>query len=63
MFYDAVARTHGLKHDPFKALVSPRPIGWIGSKSPEGVLNLVPYSFFNAFSSYPYIVGFCSEGY
>ena len=63
MFYDAVARTHGLKHDPFKALVSPRPIGWIGSKSPEGVLNLAPYSFFNAFSSYPYIVGFGSEGY
>ena len=63
MFYDAVARTHGLKHDPFKGLVSPRPIGWIGSKSPEGVLNLAPYSFFNAFSSYPYIVGFGSEGY
>ncbi|MCB1482169.1 MAG: flavin reductase family protein [Rhodobiaceae bacterium] len=63
MFYDAVARTHGLKHDPFKALVAPRPIGWIGSKSATGVLNLAPYSFFNAFSSYPHIVGFSSEGY
>ena len=63
MFYDAVARTHGLKHDPFKALVAPRPIGWIGSKSATGVLKLAPYSFFNAFSSYPHIVGFSSEGY
>ena len=63
MFYDAVARAHGLKHDPFKALVSPRPIGWIGSKSASGKCNLAPYSFFNAFSSYPHIVGFSSEGY
>ncbi|MCB1474274.1 MAG: flavin reductase family protein [Rhodobiaceae bacterium] len=63
MFYDAVARAHGLKHDPFKALVSPRPIGWIGSKSASGKCNLAPYSFFNAFSSYPHIVGFSTEGY
>ncbi|MFN0264013.1 flavin reductase family protein [Tepidamorphus sp. 3E244] len=63
MFYDAVKRDHGLKHDPVKALIAPRPIGWIGSKSKSGVLNLAPYSFFNAFSTHPTIVGFASEGY
>ncbi|MFP1680297.1 flavin reductase family protein [Alloalcanivorax sp. C16-2] len=54
---------HGLPHDPFNALVAPRPIGWISSKSPDGVLNLAPYSFFNAFNYRPPIVGFASIGY
>ena len=54
---------HGLPHDPFNALVAPRPIGWISSKSPDGVLNLAPYSFFNAFNDRPPIVGFASIGY
>ena len=54
---------HGLPHDPFNALVAPRPIGWISSKSPDGVLNLAPYSFFNAFNYLPPIVGFASIGY
>ncbi|TDQ67528.1 hypothetical protein ATL17_1544 [Maritalea mobilis] len=36
---------HGLKHNPFKALISPRPIGWISSRSAEGINNLAPYSF------------------
>src|ERR1700740_3633311 len=39
---------HGLPHDPFNAIVGPRPIGWIASRSANGVLNLAPYSFFNA---------------
>lgn len=49
-------------HDPFKALVVPRPIGWITTLSAKGELNLAPYSYFNAFSSNPPIVGFSSEG-
>ena len=54
---------HGLSHDPFNAIVGPRPIGWISSCSTEGVLNLAPYSFFNAFNYTPPIVGFASVGY
>ncbi|WP_158770069.1 flavin reductase family protein [Paraglaciecola sp. L1A13] len=54
---------HGLKHDPFNALVAPRPIGWISTKSSAGVLNIAPYSFFNAFNYHPPIIGFASIGY
>lgn len=61
-FYQPCAG-HGLPHDPFNALVAPRPIGWISSKSADGVLNLAPYSFFNAFNYRPPIVGFASIGY
>lgn len=60
-FYEP-ARGHGLPHDPFKAIVAPRPIGWISTRDRQGRANLAPYSFFNAFSSNPPIVGFCSEG-
>ncbi|GHA27984.1 Asp/Glu/hydantoin racemase [Devosia pacifica] len=56
------AEGHGLPHDPFKAIVAPRPIGWISSTDSEGVANLAPYSFFNAFVSSPPIIGFSSEG-
>jgi len=54
---------HGLPHDPFNAIVGPRPIGWISSRNAEGALNLAPYSFFNAFNYTPPIVGFASVGY
>ena len=54
---------HGLKHDPLNSIVAPRPIGWIGSRSAEGVLNLAPYSFFNAFNYTPPIVAFASTGW
>ncbi|HYW93133.1 MAG TPA: flavin reductase family protein [Gammaproteobacteria bacterium] len=54
---------HGLPHDPFNAMVAPRPIGWISSRSTRGILNLSPYSFFNAFNYRPPIVGFASVGY
>jgi flavin reductase (DIM6/NTAB) family NADH-FMN oxidoreductase RutF len=54
---------HRLPHDPFNAIVGPRPIGWISSRSTAGVLNLAPYSFFNAFNYTPPIVGFASIGY
>ncbi len=53
---------HGLPHDPFKAILAPRPIGWISSLDIEGRVNLAPYSFFNGFGSNPPIVGFASEG-
>ncbi|MFC0388972.1 flavin reductase family protein [Muricoccus vinaceus] len=53
---------HGLPHDPFKAIVAPRPIGWITTVDEQGRVNLAPYSFFNAFNSSPPIVGFASEG-
>jgi flavin reductase (DIM6/NTAB) family NADH-FMN oxidoreductase RutF len=61
MFYE-VSQGHGLPHDPFKALVVPRPIGWITAMSAKGEINLSPYSYFNAFSDRPHIVGFSSEG-
>jgi flavin reductase (DIM6/NTAB) family NADH-FMN oxidoreductase RutF len=53
---------HGLPHDPFKAVVAPRPIGWISTVDAEGRPNLAPYSFFNAFWEVPPIVGFSSGG-
>ena len=54
---------HGLKHDPFNAIVGPRPIGWISTQSAAGALNLAPYSFFNGFNYIPPIIGFASVGY
>lgn len=51
---------HGLPHDPFNAIVGPRPIGWIASRDGAGVLNLAPYSFFNAFNYTPPLIGFSS---
>ncbi len=63
MFYDAVENSHGLPHDPFKALVAPRPIGWISSISKSGQVNLAPYSFFNGVSTDPNIVMFSSGGH
>lgn len=60
--YYEPAQGHGLAHDPFNAIVAPRPIGWIGTHSAEGVANLAPYSFFNAFNYVPPIVGFASLG-
>lgn len=53
---------HGLPHDPFNAIVGPRPIGWISTCDAAGRLNLAPYSFFNAFNYVPPIVGFASIG-
>jgi len=63
MFYDAVENSHGLPHDPFKALVAPRPIGWISTISKSGQVNLAPYSFFNGVSTDPNIVMFASGGH
>lgn len=62
MFFEPALKNHGLPHDPFKAIVAPRPIGWISSMDAAGRLNLAPYSFFNALGVYPHIVGFASDG-
>lgn len=61
MFYKGEDH-HGLPHDPFKAIVSPRPIGWIGTRGRNGSVNLAPYSFFNAISERPKMVMFSSLG-
>lgn len=61
MHYQPEKNDHGLPHAPFLALVSPRPIGWISTLTPGGVVNLAPYSFFNALSSRPPIVMFASS--
>ena len=64
MFYTTAERDRTkLPHDPFKAIVAPRPIGWISTRAKDGRVNLAPYSFFNGFSSLPPIVGFSSEGW
>ncbi|MCK9513730.1 MAG: flavin reductase family protein [Pigmentiphaga sp.] len=54
---------HGLPHDPIASILGPRPIGWISTRSPEGVINLAPYSFFNVFNYKPPIVAFSSVGW
>ena len=62
MFYATHTNDHGLPHDPFKAIVTPRPIGWISSISRKGEVNLAPYSYFNAVATRPPVVCFSSEG-
>lgn len=63
MFYEPEKRDRAvLPHDPFKAIVAPRPIGWITSISAKGEVNLAPYSFFNGINSRPNLVMFASEG-
>lgn len=54
---------HGLRHDPFNAIVAPRPIGWISSRGAGGTINLAPYSFFNGFCYVPPIIGFSSTAW
>ena len=62
LFFRPEARDKTLfPHDPFKAMIVPRPIGWVSTMNFAGQVNLAPYSFFNAFSSWPMIVGFASE--
>ena len=63
MHFYQPSQGHRLPHDPFNAIVGPRPIGWISSQSSAGLLNLAPYSFFNAFNYTPPLIGFSSIGY
>ena len=53
---------HGLPHNPFNAIVTPRPIGWISSQDKDGNVNLAPYSFFNAVAYTPPQVMYASTG-
>jgi flavin reductase (DIM6/NTAB) family NADH-FMN oxidoreductase RutF len=63
MFYEPDKRDLSvLRHDPFKAIVAPRPIGWITSISAKNEVNLAPYSYFNGINSRPALVMFASEG-
>ena len=57
MFYEP-KDGHGLPHNPFSAIISPRPIGWISTRGSDGSDNLAPYSFFNAVASNPPVVLF-----
>ncbi len=61
-FYEP-SKGHGLRHDPFNAIIAPRPIGWISSRDTKGHVNLAPYSFFNAFAYVPPIIGFSSTNW
>ncbi len=58
-FYEP-SKGHGLPHDPFNAIIGPRPIGWVSTRGSDGSVNLAPYSFFNAFNYTPPIIGFSS---
>ena len=62
MFYETARNDHTLPYNPFKAIVAPRPIGWISSMSHKGEINLAPYSFFNGLTDHPPTVMFASEG-
>ncbi len=61
MFYDD-PKKHNLKHNPFKALIAPRPIAWISSVDLDGVINLAPFSYFNAVSDSPPMIMFAPNG-
>lgn len=58
MFWNTETRNHGLPYSPFKACVVPRPIGWISTLSPDGAVNLAPYSYFNGCGENPPMVMF-----
>jgi flavin reductase (DIM6/NTAB) family NADH-FMN oxidoreductase RutF len=63
IFYEPAERDRSLlPHDPFKAVVAPRPIGWVSTLDDDGVPNLAPYSFFNAVCDTPPMVMFSSVG-
>ena len=61
MFYNPEIG-HNLPHDPFKAIVSPRPIGWISTTDKQKNVNLAPYSFFNAVADNPPMIMFSITG-
>lgn len=58
--YYEPAKGHGLPHDPFNAIIAPRPIGWVSTRGADRSINLAPYSFFNGFNYTPPIIGFSS---
>ena len=62
MFYETKTNNHGLKYNPFKSCIIPRPIAWITTISNDGIDNCAPYSFFNGVSSDPPMVMFANNG-
>jgi flavin reductase (DIM6/NTAB) family NADH-FMN oxidoreductase RutF len=63
IFYEPLTRNRSvLAHDPFKALIAPRPIGWVSTIGADGSVNLAPYSFFNAVAEAPPMLAFSSLG-
>ena len=63
LFYEPDSRDRELlPHDPFKAFIAPRPIGWVSTVGPDGEVNLAPYSYFNAVCDRPPMVMFSSAG-
>jgi flavin reductase (DIM6/NTAB) family NADH-FMN oxidoreductase RutF len=63
MYYEPDRNDHGLRYNPLKACVAPRPIGWITTLSAGGVVNLAPFSFFNLLSYDPPFVMFSAGGH
>ena len=62
MFYRPEIDNHGLPHNPFKAIVAPRPVGWISTLDQDGNANLAPYSFFNGVQDIPPMVMYSTTG-
>ena len=62
MFYETSKNNHGLKYNPFKSCIIPRPIAWITTLTKEGTDNCAPYSFFNGVASDPPMVMFANNG-
>ena len=58
MFYATDTNDHGLRFNPFKALIVPRPVGWVSTLSEDGIPNLAPFSFFNAVGDSPPMIMF-----
>jgi flavin reductase (DIM6/NTAB) family NADH-FMN oxidoreductase RutF len=58
MYYETDKNDHGLRYNPLKACVAPRPIGWMTTIDPDGLVNLAPFSFFNLLSYDPAFVMF-----
>lgn len=61
--YFRVSDGHGLRRNPLKAIIAPRPIAWVSTVSPAGIGNLAPYSFFNMINDQPPMIMFASTGY
>ena len=62
MFYRPGLDDHGLPRNPFNALITPRPIGWVASVDENGVSNLAPFSFFNGAAYEPPAVSVAFTG-
>ena len=62
MFYEPPKNGHGLAVDPGKAVVVPRPIGWVTTVDAQGRVNLAPFAFYNGVSEAPPMVMYCPGG-